>query len=112
MTCISGQLHSSGFRTLSAHILTDDISPSVQGEDSGWPSAKLSTIHYGIAHGTLQLECEGCVPANLYCDITVNTVSISHAYSYRPHLLPVRHTSGLTISAEREVARAFARRRP
>lgn len=55
------------FRTLSAHIVTDDISVSA--------SAVIQTnLHelldrnYGIAHATLQLECEGCGPC-LYYDI-------------------------------------------
>jgi cobalt-zinc-cadmium efflux system protein len=25
---------------------------------------------YNIQHATLQLECEGCVPSMLYCDIS------------------------------------------
>jgi len=60
-----------GLRTLSAHILTDDIPISAGARIQAAISDTLYH-NYGIAHATLQLECEGCVPANLYCDITVN----------------------------------------
>ena len=60
-----------GLRTLSAHILTDDIPISVGTKIQAAISETL--YHdYGIAHATLQLECEGCIPANLFCDITDN----------------------------------------
>ncbi len=60
-----------GLRTLSAHILTNDIPIS---EGTKIQAAVSETLYhkYGIAHATLQLECEGCIPANLYCDITEN----------------------------------------
>ncbi len=54
-------------RTMSAHILTDDISISdgaaIQGKIN-----ELVAKRYNIAHVTLQLECVGCHP-NLYCDM-------------------------------------------
>ena len=62
---------SRGLRTLSAHILTDDIHLS-EGTKIQAAVSELLDHAYGIAHATLQLECEGCVPADLYCDITVN----------------------------------------
>jgi cobalt-zinc-cadmium efflux system protein len=61
-----------GIRTLSAHILTDDI-PISQGTKIQAAVSETLYHNYGIAHATLQLECEGCVPANLYCDITDNS---------------------------------------
>jgi cobalt-zinc-cadmium efflux system protein len=60
-----------GFRTLSAHILTDDI-PISAGTKIQAAVSETLYHNYGIAHATLQLECEGCLPADLYCDITVN----------------------------------------
>lgn len=60
-----------GLRTLSAHILTDDIPISIGAKIQAAVSELLDHT-YGIAHATLQLECEGCIPADLYCDITVN----------------------------------------
>ena len=60
-----------GLRTLSAHILTDDI-PISDGAKIQAAVSELLDHTYGIAHATLQLECEGCIPADLYCDITVN----------------------------------------
>ncbi len=58
-------------RTLSAHILTDDIQLS-EGTLIQAAVSELLYHTYGIAHATLQLECADCVPAELYCDITVN----------------------------------------
>lgn len=60
---ISGSL-----RTMSAHILTDDISISngaaIQAGING-----LVAERYNISHATLQLECSGCAPDLLYCDL-------------------------------------------
>jgi cobalt-zinc-cadmium efflux system protein len=56
-------------RSLSAHILTDDI-PISQGTKIQAAICETLYDNYGIDHATLQLECEGCVPANLFCDIT------------------------------------------
>ena len=55
-------------RTMSAHILTNDISISrgavIQGRVN-----ELVSNRYNIAHATLQLECEDCDPDALYCDL-------------------------------------------
>jgi cobalt-zinc-cadmium efflux system protein len=61
-----------GLRTLSAHILTDDIPISAGAKIQAAVSGLLDQS-YGITHATLQLECEGCVPADLYCDISVTS---------------------------------------
>jgi cobalt-zinc-cadmium efflux system protein len=60
-----------GLRTLSAHILTDDI-PISQGTKIQAAIGEMLDHTFGIAHATLQLECEGCIVADLYCDITLN----------------------------------------
>jgi cobalt-zinc-cadmium efflux system protein len=60
-----------GLRTLSAHILTDDIPLSAGAKIHSAVSELLASTH-GIAHATLQLECAGCIPDGLYCDITAN----------------------------------------
>jgi cobalt-zinc-cadmium efflux system protein len=60
-----------GLRTLSAHILTDNI-PISEGAKIQLVISEMLNHTFGIAHSTLQLECEGCVPADLYCDITAN----------------------------------------
>lgn len=55
-------------RTLSAHLVTDDMSIS----EGALIQARVSAIlnqGYGVNHATLQLECEDCVPNHLYCDI-------------------------------------------
>ncbi|MGZ6347656.1 MAG: cation diffusion facilitator family transporter [Anaerolineales bacterium] len=61
-------------RTLSAHILTDDV-PISEGVKVQAAVSELLNHSYGITHATLQLECVGCIPANLYCDITANNHS-------------------------------------
>ena len=58
-------------RTLSAHLVTDDIPVSAGAKVQGKVGEMLAR-KYGIAHSTLQLECEECTPSTLYCDITVN----------------------------------------
>jgi cobalt-zinc-cadmium efflux system protein len=60
-----------GVRTLSAHILTDDI-PMSEGTKVQAAVSEILNHSYGIVHATLQLECVGCIPADLYCDVTVS----------------------------------------
>ncbi len=55
-------------RTMSAHLLTNDISIS-QGADIQRRVNEVVAQHYNIAHATLQLECVGCEPDALYCDL-------------------------------------------
>jgi cobalt-zinc-cadmium efflux system protein len=61
-------------RTMSAHILTDDISISEGTQIQGQLNEILSH-RYNITHATLQLECVGCQP-DLYCDMS----EISHQH--------------------------------
>jgi cobalt-zinc-cadmium efflux system protein len=61
-----------GLRTLSAHILTDDI-PISAGAKIQAAVSEILDNQYGIAHSTLQLECLDCVPAGLYCEINGNS---------------------------------------
>lgn len=62
-------------RTLSAHILTEDISISegarIQAEVAG-----LLLQEFKVSHATLQLECAGCSPPDLFCELSEQT----HAY--------------------------------
>jgi cobalt-zinc-cadmium efflux system protein len=58
-------------RTLSAHLVTDDI-PVSAGAKVQAKVGEMLARKYGITHSTLQLECEECTPSTLYCDITVN----------------------------------------
>jgi cobalt-zinc-cadmium efflux system protein len=55
-------------RTMSAHILTDDLSISA-GADIQRQINELMFHHYHIAHATLQLECVNCLPDSLFCEI-------------------------------------------
>ena len=55
-------------RTMSAHILTDDLHISAGGAIQRQINEIL--LHrYNIAHATLQLECVDCFPDSLYCDL-------------------------------------------
>ena len=55
-------------RTMSAHILTDDLSISA-GADIQRQINEVVFHRYNIAHATLQLECVDCFPDSLYCAI-------------------------------------------
>src|SRR5574341_1357174 len=52
-------------RTMSAHILTEDI-PISAGTRIQSEVSQLVARQYNIAHATLQLECVGCDPDALY----------------------------------------------
>ncbi len=58
-----------GLRTLSAHLLTDDVTLSEGAQIQGAVSQLLAD-RFGVSHATLQLECEGCFSPDLYCNIT------------------------------------------
>jgi cobalt-zinc-cadmium efflux system protein len=55
-------------RTMSAHILTDDLHISA-GADIQHQINDMLNHRYNIAHATLQLECVECAPDSLYCDL-------------------------------------------
>jgi cobalt-zinc-cadmium efflux system protein len=55
-------------RTMSAHILTDDLHISV-GANIQHQINEMLYHRYNIAHATLQLECVECAPDSLYCDL-------------------------------------------
>ena len=55
-------------RTMSAHILTDDLHISA-GSQIQRQIIELLQRRYNIAHATLQLECVDCFPDSLYCDL-------------------------------------------
>ncbi len=58
-----------GMRTMSAHILTEDVAISAGAVIQG-QILQLLMNHYNITHATLQLECLDCDPALLYCEMT------------------------------------------
>src|SRR5215213_1636141 len=53
-------------RTMSAHILTKDITVSAGAEIQSEIN-ELVYHRYNIVHATLQLECVDCDPDSLYC---------------------------------------------
>ena len=55
-------------RTMSAHILTDDL-PISAGADIQRQINEIVYHRYNISHATLQLECVDCYPEGLYCDL-------------------------------------------
>ena len=58
-------------RSLSAHLVTDDISIS----EGSLIQTRINEIlyhKYGVSHATLQLECNECIPSSLYCDFMGN----------------------------------------
>jgi len=61
---------SQSIRVLSAHVVIDHDLPITAGIAIQRQINDLMGRRYGIAHSTLQLECEGCEPDLLYCDIT------------------------------------------
>jgi cobalt-zinc-cadmium efflux system protein len=62
-------------RTLSAHLVTDDV-PVSEGAKIQVAVGEMLARRFGINHTTLQLECIDCAPVGLYCDIT----SDNHAH--------------------------------
>jgi cobalt-zinc-cadmium efflux system protein len=69
-------------RTMSAHILTNDLHLSA-GADIQHRINELLSHRYNIAHATLQLECVDCAPDSLYCDLKAH-VHVD-ASSVAPH---------------------------
>ena len=55
-------------RTLSAHLVTDDI-PVSEGASIQRRVNEILYHKYDVNHATLQLECEDCVSNLLYCTI-------------------------------------------
>jgi cobalt-zinc-cadmium efflux system protein len=55
-------------RTMSAHILTNDLSIS-EGAVIQQRINEIVYHRYNISHATLQLECVDCSPEMLYCDL-------------------------------------------
>src|SRR4026207_100173 len=55
-------------RTMSAHILTDDVHISAGARIQSQIN-ELLNHRYSISHATLQLECVDCFPDSLYCDL-------------------------------------------
>ena len=53
-------------RTLSAHLVTDDL-PISEGTFIQTGVNEVLYHNYNINHATLQLECNDCMPSTLYC---------------------------------------------
>ena len=72
-------------RTMSAHILTDDLHISA-GAGIQHEINEILNQRYNIRHATLQLECVDCSPDALYCDLNGHVhvqTSPTHQYSKR-----------------------------
>jgi cobalt-zinc-cadmium efflux system protein len=68
-------------RMLSAHVVTENLSIAEGAEILRRLRARLRESH-GIDHTTLQLECEGCDPDSLYCDIADAHERHFHAHEH------------------------------
>jgi cobalt-zinc-cadmium efflux system protein len=55
-----------GMRTLSAHLVTDDL-PISEGTSIQTSVNEVLYHNYNINHATLQLECNDCMQRTLYC---------------------------------------------
>lgn len=77
---------SRSLRILSAHIVIDDMLIS-QASRVQHEIDEIIGHKYGIGHSTLQLECHGCSPDALYCDITRG----NHRHDHGEHHGSVHH---------------------
>jgi cobalt-zinc-cadmium efflux system protein len=66
-----------GLRSMSAHLRTADV-PISQGAAIQAQVNRMLALRYRISHATLQLECVGCEPDLLYCDI--NGIDQAHVH--------------------------------
>jgi cobalt-zinc-cadmium efflux system protein len=67
-------------RTMSAHILTEDL-PISRGAIIQGRINELVANRFNIAHATLQLESEDCEPDALYCDMNGVIHAGMHAHN-------------------------------
>ncbi|MGB8981955.1 MAG: cation diffusion facilitator family transporter, partial [Anaerolineales bacterium] len=70
-------------RTMSAHILTDDLHISA-GAQIQRQISEMVLRRYNIAHATLQLECVDCFPDSLYCDLSCQLRLDDLQHSHHP----------------------------
>lgn len=68
-------------RVLSAHIVVSENMSIRDGALIQRQINQLVSQHYNIHHTTLQLECQGCEPDLLYCDLNNH----SHALPHQSH---------------------------
>lgn len=73
---------SKSLRMLSAHVVTEDM-PIGEGARILGELKNVVASRYGIAHSTLQLECVGCDPDHLYCDLAGAGPADGHRHA--PH---------------------------
>ncbi len=58
-------------RTLSAHLITDDVTVSA-GAKIQVDVGQMLADRYQVRHATLQLECAECANNGLFCDVATN----------------------------------------
>lgn len=79
-------------RVLSAHIV---VSADMAISDGALIQREINQLvsqHYNIHHTTLQLECQGCEPDLLYCDL--------NQHSYGQHNHQHEHKAGETCNGD------------
>jgi cobalt-zinc-cadmium efflux system protein len=77
-------------RALSAHIVVEDMAISQAALIQRQVCATIEQV-YGIGHCTLQMECVGCDPDTLYCDIGNHRGAGHGAAADSGHHHPHRH---------------------
>jgi cobalt-zinc-cadmium efflux system protein len=71
-------------RVLSAHVVIEDMAIS-EGSLIQREINQRVNQHYHIHHTTLQLECEGCNPDLLYCDLNQQSHTHNHTDEHAHH---------------------------
>ena len=73
-------------RTMSAHVLTDDLHISA-GADIQRQITEIVRQRYNISHATLQLECMDCFSDSLYCDLNghIDLDEVHHSAHHSNH---------------------------
>lgn len=71
-----------GMRILSAHIQVDGDAPMSRGDLLIGKLNHMLEERYGITHTTIQLECMGCEPNHLYCEMKGATDTHEHRHGH------------------------------
>jgi cobalt-zinc-cadmium efflux system protein len=101
---------SKSLRMLSAHIVTEDM-PIGEGARILCELKSVVASRYGIAHSTLQLECVGCDPDHLYCNLADSGPAGDHPHgAHEVH--DGHHAAVLPGLAPADVAKTAAARHP
>lgn len=71
-----------GMRILSAHVQVDGDAPMSRGDLLIGKLNHMLEEKYGITHTTIQLECVGCGPNHLYCEMKGTSDTNEHRHGH------------------------------